>query len=92
MSDGRRWRGGSGAWEEGETLWKPKMSAGVAVLRTREKKMGSPGLRENPEMEGMERWVLPLREMERSDPGVSASVESDDGDGVMGFSGDGFAA
>ena len=52
MSDGRRWRGGSGAREEGEALWKPEMSAGVAVLRAREKKIGSPGLRENPKMEG----------------------------------------
>ncbi|KAJ8620237.1 hypothetical protein MRB53_028766 [Persea americana] len=54
MSDGRRWRGGSGAREEGEALWKPEMSVGVAVLRAREKKMGSPGLYENPEMEGKE--------------------------------------
>ena len=30
--------------------------------------------------------------MERSYPGASTSVESDDGDGVMGFGGDGFAA
>ncbi|KAJ8639843.1 hypothetical protein MRB53_016537 [Persea americana] len=64
----RRKGRGRGAVETGD-------ECGVAVLRAKKKKMGSPGLRENPDMEG-----------------ASASVESDDGDGVMGFGGDGFAA
>ena len=80
MSDGRRWRGGSGAREEGEALWKPEMSAGVAVLHAREKKMGSLGLRENPETEGdgcCERSGMEGKI--RDDDGVLCEGDGDDG-------------
>ncbi|KAJ8630070.1 hypothetical protein MRB53_023393 [Persea americana] len=56
------------------------MSAGVAVLRAREKKMGSPGLRENPEMEGdgcCERSGMEGKM--RDDDGVLREGDGDDG-------------
>ncbi|XXG53357.1 hypothetical protein AAC387_Pa03g1459 [Persea americana] len=90
--DGQRWvlrdeEEAMGAGWRGDGRREMEMKMGCCV---RGVAMG--GLRFAPDRDEMEMVGGLLREMKRSDPRASASVESDDGDGVMGFNGDGFAA